>query len=605
MLASSGIEAGRVHPRILGHGGGADGVRPPSLPRLVCACRRPTTEPSGDPVPEAVNQRVDHPDHEQGQQVELNTDARQGTSGALLLHGDPGIGKSALLRSRVARGRAASACCARAASSPSPTSRSPAWLSCSPRCWSCATRIPAVQAAALGAARSRSGRPPRPTASPSPPGCSACSPPRPRSGRCWSSPTTCSGSTTPRATRSSSSRAAWAPRASCCCAPRATAARTRGVEAFPGVEQLPVTALGDAEAAELLARESGRDRRRRRRPAVETAHGNPLALTRDPAGAVGRAARGPRAARRAVRARRRALEAAFARQLADLPAHTREALLIASAMQTGRHDLFVAALERRGLPADALEPARRRGWCAIDGRVDFAHPLLRSAIYHAADPVERRAATRRWPRWPARRRRRAWHLAEAPMAPDEEVAEALETAAAEARSRRGLSRAARAFERAANLSTDDVARARRLLEAASDFAQAGNPDHALDLARRAAAIHRRRRAGHRRRPRARPGRDAPRRAEHRARACSSREADRIEADRPRRGGVAAPRGRRRAHDDRRHGGADRHRRARAGAVAPAPTRRSSCSPASGRRGARRARRRVAEADALLAPASRT
>ena len=117
----------------------------------------------------------------------------------------------------------------------------------------------------------------------------------------------------------------------------------------------------------------------------------------------------------------------------------------------------------------------------IDGRVDFVHPLLRSAVYHAADPVARRSVHATLAELATEPSRRAWHLAEAAAAPDEAVAAALETAAAEARARGGVSGAARAFERSAHLSTDDEARARRLLEAASDFAQAGQPDHALAL----------------------------------------------------------------------------------------------------------------------------
>ena len=235
-------------------------------------------------------------------------------------------------------------------------------------------------------------------------------------------------------------------------------------------------------------------------------------------------------------------------------------------MQTGRYDLFVMALDRRGLPADALDPAISAGLIAIDGRVDFFHPLLRSAIYHAADPVQRRSVHATLGSLPGAPARRAWHLAAAADAPDEEVAAALEVAAGEARARGGVTAGARAFERAASLSTDDEARARRLLEAASDFAQGGLVDHALDLVstaqelvpggalatevvrvrgrvemRRGAPGHRPRPAGHRGRP-----------------------------DRGRQPGgrrVAARRGGRRPHDDGRHGGLGRHRRPRAGALA--------------------------------------
>jgi DNA-binding CsgD family transcriptional regulator len=253
------------------------------------------------------------------------------------------------------------------------------------------------------------------------------------------------------------------------------------LEAFEGIEQVAVPGLSDDDAAELLRREArhtiaddvARD-------LVATAHGNPLALTEIPRALspdqlAGRAPlSGPVPAGEHI-------EEAFARQVADLPADTREALLVAAAMQTGRHDLFLAALERRGMPADALEPALRGELVTLDGRVDFFHPLLRSAVYHAADPVQRRSVHATLAELASSPARRAWHLAAAAAAPDEQVAAALEQAAAEARARGGVSAAARAFERAAHLSTDDGARARRLLEAASDFAQGGQPDQALSL----------------------------------------------------------------------------------------------------------------------------
>ncbi|MDX6704107.1 MAG: hypothetical protein QOF26_4333 [Baekduia sp.] len=253
------------------------------------------------------------------------------------------------------------------------------------------------------------------------------------------------------------------------------------LEAFAGVETLPIGGLDDATSAELLKRQA------RHKVAdavavdlVATAHGNPLALTEIPRALTPEQLAGREPLAGPIPAGQQ-IEEAFARQLADVPEATREALLIAAAMQTGRHDLFQLALERRGLPADALQPAVRDELVAVDGRIDFFHPLLRSAIYHAADPVTRRGVHATLAGVASSPARRAWHLAAAADAPDEEVAAALEAAAAEARARGGLMAGARAFERAANLSTDQDARARRLLEAASDFAQGGQPDHALTL----------------------------------------------------------------------------------------------------------------------------
>lgn len=265
------------------------------------------------------------------------------------------------------------------------------------------------------------------------------------------------------------------------CAARVGGDGSPVLDAFEGVAGEAVEGLDDATAAELLKRES-----RHRvsddvaQDLVVTARGNPLALTEMPRSLSPDqlAGREPLAGPLPPGEQ---IEAAFARQVADLPDATREALLVASAMQTGRHDLFAEALGRRGLPADALDPALSAGLVSLDGRIDFFHPLLRSAIYHAADPVRRRSVHATLADLATTPARRAWHLAAAADAPDEEVAAALESAAAEARARGGVIAGARAFERAANLSTDDEGRARRLLEAASDFAQSGYADHALAL----------------------------------------------------------------------------------------------------------------------------
>ncbi|HET6510460.1 MAG TPA: AAA family ATPase [Baekduia sp.] len=269
------------------------------------------------------------------------------------------------------------------------------------------------------------------------------------------------------------------------CAARVGGDGVAVLEAFEGVADQAIGGLDDEAAAQLLKREA------RHRVAEEVAHdlvvtaaGNPLALTEMPRtlSADQLAGREPLAG--PVPAGEQ-IENAFARQVADLPDATRDALLVASAMQTGRHDLFLQALERRGLPADALDAAMSAGLVTLDGRIEFFHPLLRSAIYHAADPVKRRSVHATLADLSTTPARRAWHLAAAADAPDEEVAAALESAASEARARGGVVGSARAFERAANLSTDDEARARRLLEAASDFAQSGHADHALALVGRA------------------------------------------------------------------------------------------------------------------------
>ncbi len=414
----------------------------------------------------------------------LLTGAKEGTSAALLLHGEPGIGKSALLRAAAQRATELDFVVLRARGYESESDIPFAGLlELLTPLLALRDKIPEVQARALGSALAL--EPPTPFDRFAVPAgmlslLAAAAEERPylvvADDVHWLDDAS-------RDALIFTARRLGAEGVVLLCAARVGGSASDPVlEAFAGVDALAVSGLDDATASELLRREA------RHRVAddvasdlVATAHGNPLALTEIPRGLSPDQLAGREPLTGPVPAGER-IEQAFALQLADLPQPTREALLIASAMQTGRHDLFVAALAARGLPADALDPAISAGLIAIDGRVDFFHPLLRSAIYHAADPVQRRSVHATLADLPGGApARRAWHLAAAAEAPDEEVAAALEAAAGEARARGGVTAGARAFERAASLSTDDAARARRLLEAASDFAQGGLADHALAL----------------------------------------------------------------------------------------------------------------------------
>jgi DNA-binding CsgD family transcriptional regulator len=413
----------------------------------------------------------------------LLTGAEEGTSAALLLHGEPGIGKSALLRAACEQAEDLGFVVLRARGYESESDIPFAGLlELLTPLLSLRDKIPEVQARALGSALAL--EPPTPFDRFAVPAgmlslLAAAAEEQPylvvADDVHWLDDAS-------RDALIFTARRLGAEGVVLLCAARVAGSGHDAVlDAFTGVASLAISGLDDATASELLRRES------RHRVAddvasdlVATAHGNPLALTEIPRGLSPDQLAGREPLAGPVPAGER-IEQAFARQLADLPETTREALLVASAMQTGRHDLFVLALEKRGLPADALDPAISAGLIAIDGRIDFFHPLLRSAIYHAADPVRRRSVHATLGSLPGAPARRAWHLAAAADAPDEEVAAALEVAAGEARARGGVTAGARAFERAASLSTDDGARARRLLEAASDFAQGGQPDHALAL----------------------------------------------------------------------------------------------------------------------------
>jgi DNA-binding NarL/FixJ family response regulator len=137
------------------------------------------------------------------------------------------------------------------------------------------------------------------------------------------------------------------------------------------------------------------------------------------------------------------------------------------------------------LPARAVEPAESAGLITIDGaEFRFQHPLIRSAVYHAAGPVARRDAHRALAAALHEEHeadRRAWHLAAAASAPDESIASALEDAAIRSQGRSGYGSAARALMRSAALSPSVVDRARRLLAAANASHLAGRPDEGLRL----------------------------------------------------------------------------------------------------------------------------
>jgi hypothetical protein len=160
------------------------------------------------------------------------------------------------------------------------------------------------------------------------------------------------------------------------------------------------------------------------------------------------------------------LERAFLRQVGSLPDECRQALLVAAASDTGDLDTIVAALVALGLDPHSLEPAEKTELVSgAGGRLEFRHPLLRTAVYHAGSSAARRAAHRALADATAGDRRldrRAWHLAAAAPAKDEATARALEEAALAARRRGGHAEAAAAFERAAALATAAPDRARRL-----------------------------------------------------------------------------------------------------------------------------------------------
>ncbi len=177
------------------------------------------------------------------------------------------------------------------------------------------------------------------------------------------------------------------------------------------------------------------------------------------------------------------LENVFAAQARNLSEEARRALVIAATADTRAMRVITRT---GGTNPAAFEECEDAGLLAIeDGLVTFKHPLVRSAVYHQATPAERRSAHRALADGFAGEgkyaERRAWHSAAAAVEPDEEVAGRLERAAFAASERRGHVAAASMFERAARLTPEDEPRARRLYLAAHSSWLAGQGDRALRL----------------------------------------------------------------------------------------------------------------------------
>jgi DNA-binding CsgD family transcriptional regulator len=178
------------------------------------------------------------------------------------------------------------------------------------------------------------------------------------------------------------------------------------------------------------------------------------------------------------------IEESFRRRLIPLPPATRMLLLVAAAEPFGDPVLVWRAADRLGVEVETAAAAATAGLISSGGQVRFRHPLARSAVYRAASPEERQRAHRALAETidpDADPDRRAWHHARATPGLDEGVAAELERSVGRARVRGGLPAAAAFCERAAELTAEPARRARRALAAAQAKHQAGAPDAAQRL----------------------------------------------------------------------------------------------------------------------------
>jgi DNA-binding CsgD family transcriptional regulator len=254
-----------------------------------------------------------------------------------------------------------------------------------------------------------------------------------------------------------------------------------------GLPELVLTGLEDEDALALLSSRSSELVASVREQLVVGAAGNPLALLELPAGLSEGQRAGIEALPDSIPLTAR-VQAAFGAKVEGLPAATRTVLLIAAADDTGDVPTVVNAATELGVPAEALDPAEASGVVRTEGgRVAFRHPLMRAAVLGAAPLAQRQrahAALASVLQGEEHADRRVWHHALATLTTDENVAAALEAAARRSQLRGGQASAATAFERAAELSDAEPARSRRLGEAAEAAWAAGQPEGARGLVTR-------------------------------------------------------------------------------------------------------------------------
>jgi DNA-binding CsgD family transcriptional regulator len=255
-------------------------------------------------------------------------------------------------------------------------------------------------------------------------------------------------------------------------------------DALAGLPELRVWPLGYRDGRALLESvlpipldESVLDR-----IVLETG-GNPLALLELPRGLTSAQLAGGFGLPPAVPLSA-SIEESFTRRLASLPGDARRLLLVAAADPVGDTALVWRAAQLLGIPESAAETAEAEGLVELGPRVVFRHPLVRSAVYRAAGVKERHAVHRALAEATDPEidpDRRAWHRAQTAAVPDEDIAAELERSAGRAQSRGGLAAVAAFLMRAATLTPDSTRRAQRLLTAAAAKRDVGDLEGALEL----------------------------------------------------------------------------------------------------------------------------
>jgi DNA-binding CsgD family transcriptional regulator len=262
--------------------------------------------------------------------------------------------------------------------------------------------------------------------------------------------------------------------------------------AAPGLAELPLAGLDLAAAGALLAERSSVDLPAPVRDSlVASTAGNPLALLELPASLSAEQLSGREALpeRLPVSAD---VEQVFLDRVRRQDPATQTLLLVAAAEDAGELGVILRAAGTLGVPAGALDAAEQAGLVRVDGStLVFCHPLVRTAVYRGATFWQRRETQHALAAaldGDEHADRRAWHLAAAALGPDEAVAAELHRSADRARQRAGHAAAATGYERAAALTADPARRGERLAAAADSAWQAGLPGRARELLDRAGPL---------------------------------------------------------------------------------------------------------------------
>lgn len=257
-----------------------------------------------------------------------------------------------------------------------------------------------------------------------------------------------------------------------------------GNHELSGLRTLELVGLSHDDAHALLASVTpgGLDERIRDRIVAET-RGNPLALLELPRGLTTAELAGgfglPQ--RRSVAQQ---IQAGFRRRVQALPAETQRLLLAAAADTVANVPVLWRTADILGIRPEAATEAESAGLIELGARVRFRHPLLRAAVYRSASAQDRRmvhSALAEATDPSLDPEVRAWHRAQASSGPDEQVAGELEQSAELVGARGGVAAAAAFLERATELTPDPARRAERALSAARAKLKAGSPEAAYDL----------------------------------------------------------------------------------------------------------------------------